>query len=153
MKSSVFNRNQLAVLMLTVATFASACTKNDVTPSDVAAPHTGYEVTEDQIGAVQPEQVRPAQQFYISAESIRVRTSPDTSSNENIAGRLSVNDKVEVLDATPIGKDQFVKIRVVSTTASLTSTDELYVSSKYFNAEPIKIDPVATSLQAPNTAV
>lgn len=153
MKSSVFNRNHLAVLMLTVATLTSACTKNELTPSDVAAPHTGYEVTEEQVGAVQPEEVKPAQQFYISAESLRVRTSPDTSTNDNVAGRLSVNDKVEVLDATPIGKDQFVKIRVVSTTASLTSNDELYISSKYFNAEPVKIDPVATSLQAPNAPV
>ncbi len=147
-------RNRLSILiMLTVATLGSACSKNELSPADMSAPNTGYEITEQQVGAVQPEEVKPAQRYYISAESIRVRSTPDTSTIDNIVGRLNVNDLIEVVDSTPVGRDQFVKIRVVSTKAKLSSAGELFVSSRFFNLEPIKIDPVATSLQAPDRPV
>ncbi len=151
MKLRELGRAQTAIFAITIATLATACSKPDLTPSDLAAPNTGYEVTEEQVGIVAPAEVKEAKQFYISAESIRVRTSPETDTADNIVGRLYVNDKVEVIDASPIGKDALVKVRVLSSTSSLPGDKELYVSSKYFNAEPKAIDPVATSLQAPAT--
>jgi hypothetical protein len=149
MKLNALGRAQTALLAITIASLATACSKSELTPSDIAAPNTGYEVTEEQVGIVAPSEVKEAKRFYISAESIRVRATPETVTAENVVGRLYINDQVEVIDATPIGKDAFVKVRVISSTSSLPGDRELYVSSKYFNAERKAIDPVATSIQAP----
>lgn len=149
MKLNARGRAQTALLALTIASLSVACSKSDLTPSDIAAPNTGYEVTETQVGIVPPAEVKETKRFYISAESIRVRTSADTDTADNIVGRLYINDQVEVVDATPIGKDALVKVRVISSTSQIPGGKELFVSSKYFNAEPKKVDPVATSIQAP----
>lgn len=151
MKLNALGRAQTVLLAITVASLATACSKSELTPSDIAAPNTGYEVTEEQVGIVAPSEVKEAKRFYISAESIRVRTTPETDTADNVVGRLYVNDQVEVVDATPVGKDALVKVRVISSTSSIPGERELYVSSKYFNAERKAVDPVATSLQAPAT--
>jgi hypothetical protein len=149
MRLDAIRRAQTALIVITVASLATACSKSELTPSDIAAPNTGYEVTEEQVGVVAPAEVKEAKRFFISAESIRVRSTPESGTAENVLGRLFVNDQVEVIDSTPIGKEAFVKVRIISSTSAIPSGQEIYVSSKYFNSEPKAIDPVATSIQAP----
>lgn len=151
MNLNTLGRTPTVLLAIAVVSLATACSKTESTSSDIAAPNTGYEVTENQVGIVPQSEVKVAKRFYISAESIRVRSTPDTKTGDNIIGRLYVNDQVEIVDATPVGKDALVKVKIISGTSSISSDQDLYVSSKYFNAQPIDVDPVATSLQAPAT--
>ena len=136
-------RLTLSVSFAVAALFAtSACSKGSNAVDDATFPQTGSEITEIQI-AGSPAIVRQGQAAYISADSVRVRTAPDNG--ENVAGRLFINDKVEILNATPVGADEFVSIKVVTSNSSVDRSATLYIAKRFLNDKPVAIDPAATS--------
>lgn len=120
----------------------TACSQDGAKTDDQIAPQTGSELTETQI-AVSPALASASGIAYISADSVRVRTAPENG--ENVAGRLYTNDKVQIVDATPIGSDKFVSIRVLTSNSTVDRNVALYIASRFLNSEPVKVDEAATS--------
>lgn len=140
-----------AVLILSMG--LSACSKHETLPADQIAPQTGSPLTE---GLVAPAPVanKAGAIGYISTDSVRVRTSP--ANGENAVGRLFTNDKVELIDGTPIGADQFVAIRVVQSNSNVDRGQTFYISQRFVSATPVDVEAVATSAllkAAPGPAV
>jgi hypothetical protein len=123
-----------ALLMLT-----AACSNDNGFKDDKIAPETGSSLTEDQTAAT-PVDTKAGSTGYISADSVRVRTSPEAAS-DNAVGRLFTNDKVEVLEAA--GK--YVQIRILESNSTVDRSLTLYVARDYVSSTPIPVDAAATS--------
>nr|WP_295903991.1 L,D-transpeptidase [uncultured Bdellovibrio sp.] len=83
--------------------------------------------------AVAKSQLTVGQRYYISADSLNVRSSNSTTAN-NVVGKLVKNDIVEIYDvlneATPLVQVKIIKSSNISSTAA----PELYVSKDYLSA-------------------
>lgn len=137
----------LAAMLVLVA----GCSPNEATQEDVVAPQTGSLLTEEQTttspyvvsqGAT-PVQVKNGAVGYVTADSVRVRTSPETA--DNVAGRLSINDAVEIVDTNEIGPDAFVGIRVKTSSSNVTKSETLYIAKRFLSQTKLAVDPSATS--------
>ncbi|MBK7893060.1 MAG: hypothetical protein IPJ84_20055 [Bdellovibrionales bacterium] len=71
----------------------TACSQNEAQNDDAIAPNTGLVSLEQQTGAITAGDVKPGLVAFISSDRIRVRNKPE-STEESIAGLLSLNDKV-----------------------------------------------------------
>ena len=75
--------------------------------------------------------------LFVSANGVNLRTSPGISNN--IAGKLFINDLVEIIDSEEIGKYRFVAIRLIDYQDSgLNSSDTFYFSAKYLTDKKIQ---------------
>ncbi len=81
---------------------------------------------------------------------MRIRTSPEVN-DSNLIGVLELNDKVEILDASRQGSQDFVKVKVVSTSGSIPAGTTAYLSANYLNDSPAK--PSGSSGEAANTTI
>lgn len=126
-------------VLATLIVFTSACSNNNGFKDDKIAPETGSTLTEDQTAAT-PVDTTAGSVGYITADSVRVRTSPE-STDSNAIGRLFTNDKVEVIEAA--GK--FVSIRILESNSTLDRSQALYVAKDYVSKTPVAIDAAATS--------
>ncbi len=120
----------------------TACSKSSPAVDDTKFPQTGSEITEIQVA---PLQVQPKQgvRGFISADSVRVRTSPDNG--ENVAGRLFLNDEVEIQNSTVTGADEFVPVKVIKSNSTVDRSQTLYVAKRFLNDTAVKVDPAASS--------
>ncbi len=142
------SRNQLplsviATLALT-AMLTTACSQNDAQNEDAIAPNTGLVSLEQQTGAITAGDVKPGLIAFISSDRIRVRNKPE-STEESIAGLLSLNDKVEVIDSTPIGQEGFIVIRVLETSSTAPKGVNLFISGKFLNSKPKDVSAAAVN--------
>jgi len=81
---------------------------------------------------MQKTQLKVGQRYFISADTLNVRSSNSTTAN-NIVGKLSLNDEVEIYDllneATPL-----VQIKVIkSSSLKADAAPELFVSKDYLS--------------------
>lgn len=73
-------------------------------------------------------EVNTNQEYFISTSSLRVRSTPEIN-NTNILGNLRFNDKVRVIGKT--SADPFVEIEIISTSASIESSERYFTSYQY----------------------
>lgn len=138
------------LVLLALVTTMVACSQNTVTPSDILAPQTGSEMTETQV-ALTPAETKAGAIGYVSADSVRIRTSPENG--ENVAGRLFINDKVELVDGTALGAEKFVAVRILESNSSVARGAVYYIAQRFVNSSRVAVDPAATSaLIAPETS-
>lgn len=133
------------LLSLTVVTtvFATVgCSNNVVPQGDLISPQTGSEFTEEQVAA-SPVAAKAGSIGFVSADSVRVRTSPDNG--DNVAGRLFINDQVQVVDGNVIGKDGFIKIRILQSNSTVDRSMEVYIAQRFVNSAKLDVDAMATS--------
>lgn len=131
-------QNMLKLTVLLLATvITTACAPSQ---SQQDAPHTGGIELEGQYGTLSVEQVKPGIQVFVFADRVNVRTSPEVKS-DNLAGTLDMNDKVEIVNAQILGPDKFLAIRVIESQSQLPKDKVLYVSMKYLDLNPRKLEP------------
>lgn len=136
-------RRLLAPVLLTLAVIANGtgCTKSQIY-SESLAEQTGSELTEAQV-AMAPVELKAGAVAYISADSVRVRPTPE--SGREALGRLYTNDKVQIVEAEPVGKDEYIRVRVLETNSNVTRAADVYVAQKFLNATVLDVDALATS--------
>ncbi|WP_373999190.1 L,D-transpeptidase [Bdellovibrio bacteriovorus] len=85
---------------------------------------------------IEKSKLRVGQRYFISADSLNVRSSNATSGN-NIVGKLSINDEVEIYDllneATPLVQIKIIK----SATVKSDVAPELFVSKDYLSEKQL----------------
>lgn len=88
--------------------------------------------------------LKVGQRYYISATTLNVRSSNSTT-DQNVVGRLSQNDLVELYDAlneaTPL-----VQIKIInSVSVKPTVAPELFVSKDYLSERPVVVNATPAS--------
>lgn len=130
---------------------APAVPKQDVAPEDnkekgqtaplktpkTKTPSTAKDKRIQPIRENRPATLRTGTIAYIWDERLRVRATPEVTDG-NIIGVLDMNDEVEILDATPIGNERFVQIRI-NKSDSVEAGQSGYVAAKYLNRSPRKL--------------
>lgn len=132
----------LVITTFIFTAFTTGCSKSD----DQKFPQTGSEVTEKQVAPVEAR-VIPGNKGFISADSVRARTSPDNG--DNVAGRLFLGDEVEIVDGTTTGSDEFISVRIVKSQSTLDTTKNFYVAKRFVSETPVTADPAVTSVAIP----
>ncbi len=140
----------VAILALTV-TMTTACSKIDERSDDAIAPNTGLASLEQQTGALAAGEAKPGLIAYTSSDRIRVRNKPEAT-DESLAGVLNLNDKVEIVDANPVGKENYIVVRVLETSSSTQKGVNLYISNKYLNSKPTAALAAAVNTLVPASA-
>lgn len=75
--------------------------------------------------------------YFVTANGVNLRTSPGISNN--VAGKLYVNDQIQLIDLQEIGKYRFVAVRLLNYQDSrLNSSDTFYFSAKYLSHKKIE---------------
>nr|WP_295905754.1 hypothetical protein [uncultured Bdellovibrio sp.] len=86
--------------------------------------------------ALNKSQLKVGQRYFISADSLNVRSSNSTTAN-NIVGKLSMNDEVEIYDllneATPLVQIKIIK----SSSLKADVAAELFVSKDYLSEKEL----------------
>jgi hypothetical protein len=93
------------------------------------------------VNARADEQVPPAKTivyndqstYFISSNSVRVRSAPDSTGK--ILGELSLNDKVKIINPTVIYGHNFVEIRIVLTYDPIVKSEKYFVSADFLAAK------------------
>jgi hypothetical protein len=160
-------RRSISIIALAMMIISAACTRHEMSPDDQIAPHTGDPAIEAQVGdltapasqATSTEPTTPpstppstpmrpvarqGQTAYVSADRLRVRTSPEVNAS-NIAGVLEINDQVEITNAQPQGQAGFVEIRVIQTRGTAPKGQKLYTSLQHLSSQRVQVDPAATT--------
>lgn len=139
---------------LTIVAVASACAPQGgidagmIGEDEQDAPNTELDMFESQTGFMPAEKIKPGAHAFISAEQVRLRSTP--AEGDNIAGYVSVNDEIEIIDNKELGAQRYVAIRVVKSKNSKAPIGaNVYISVKYLNEAPIKLDPSATGMVVP----
>ncbi|GAB4410006.1 MAG: hypothetical protein OHK0056_12540 [Bacteriovoracaceae bacterium] len=98
-------------------------------------PHTGSQVLEAGVSTTVESkgEIELGRSYFISTNGLRIRTSPEISNN--IAGTLSRNDEVKVVDLLLDQDTVFVKIEVIRSELSIAPADAYFVSFKYLMKE------------------
>lgn len=98
-------------------------------------PHTGSQVLEAGVTTTieTKGEIQLGRSYYISTNGLRVRTSPEIGNN--IAGNLSRNDEVKVVDLLLDKDTVFVKIQVIKSELALTPAEAYFVSFNYLMKE------------------
>lgn len=98
-------------------------------------PHTGQENLELSLSAVinERQDVKVGQNYFITLNGLRVRSSDTTRTNSNILGILSRHDEVRVINNEANLKDSFVEIEVVKSYSKFPAGTRLFVSFRYLS--------------------
>lgn len=73
--------------------------------------------------------------YYISTNSVRVRSIPDTTGK--ILGELSLNDKVKVVNPTVIYPQGFIEIRIVRTHDPMEPSEKYFVKAEFISPKVV----------------
>ncbi|MFP5519066.1 MAG: L,D-transpeptidase [Bdellovibrionia bacterium] len=80
------------------------------------------------------EHLKVGKQYYITGNNLNVRSSTQTASSDNILGRLTAGDTVEIVDlltaATPLVQVKIIKANTFKTPAGVSA---LFVSKDFLN--------------------
>lgn len=148
-----FNRKAwLPLSMALVASVLTACAQNNadnLNPLDGPV-NTGSEDIEGQTGVLAAANLKIGFQAFVSSERVRVRATPEVT-DSNLIGVLELNDKVEIVEPSRQGSQDFVKVRVVNSSGSIPNGTIAYVSANYLNDSPAK--PAGASGEAVNTTI
>lgn len=111
--------------------------------SSAAAAAAGIHLTKAQLNV--------GQQYYISGHNLNVRSSNSTTA-QNVVGKLALNDVVELYDllneATPLVQIKIIKSSQVPTEIA----PELYVSKDYLSEKPVDISAASRYFVIQNIA-
>lgn len=69
--------------------------------------------------------------YYISSNSVRVRSTPDTKGK--ILGELSLNDRVKVINPSMIYNEKFIEISIVRTYDSIIKSEKYFISTEFLS--------------------
>ncbi|MEK7355144.1 MAG: L,D-transpeptidase [Bdellovibrionota bacterium] len=142
----------LPISMALVASVLTACSQpnaENISPLDGPV-NTGADDIEAQTGVLAAANLKVGFQAFVSSERVRVRATPEVS-DSNLLGVLELNDKVEIVDPARQGSQDFVKVKVVSSSAGIASGTIAYMSANYLNDSPAK--PQGASGEAVNTTI
>lgn len=96
-------------------------------------------------------QLQVAQSYYISTKSLNARTSNSTS-EENIAGKLAMNDKVEVVNLLG-SASSMAQVKITHSISFVPVEGQTYYISKDFlSAAPVTVLSADGKLVTPNAA-
>lgn len=70
--------------------------------------------------------------YFISSNSVRVRSTPDTTTAK-ILGELSLNDQVKIINPTAIYNNKFIEIQIVKTYDPIVKSEKYFVSAEYLS--------------------
>lgn len=147
-----FNRKAwLPLSMALVASVLTACAQNNDTGlSPLDGPvNTGADDIEAQTGVLAAANLKVGFQAFVSSERVRVRATPEVN-DSNLVGVLELNDRVEIVDPSRQGSQDFIKVKIVGSSSLPTGTIA-YVSANYLNDAPAK--PAGSSGTAANTTI
>lgn len=120
------------------ASVLAACSPNASTPSgDAVVSLEG----EGDFGALRASQISAGMDAYVSGDKVNVRTSPQVAEG-NLIGALTANDRVQIVDPSLIGSEEFIAVRIIrSSNPSLPTDRTVYVTTKYLDASPSSLYP------------
>ncbi len=114
------------------ASVLAACSPHSSSVQDVNPVNTGTLESESEQASV-GENLAAGQTVYVTSETLRLRTAPDSAA-ANIAGSVRMNDQLEILDSSRIGDEEFVAVRVVSSSNAGLAGKTLYTSVRYLSS-------------------
>lgn len=127
---------QIGILSLFLV--ATACApKHNPTINEVA-PNTGDPSLEASTSLSSKDQVNVGQVYYVQTAQLNVRTAPAIDP-ANLAGTLTTNDQIKILDKTPAG--DFVEMELVKSNAVLKPAPKYYISFRYLDLKPLAVPP------------
>jgi hypothetical protein len=116
------------------ASVLAACSPHSSSVDDANPVNTGTLESEGEQAAAS-EHLVSGQKVFVTSETLRLRSTPEITAT-NIAGSVSMNAQLELLDSSRIGDQEFVAVRVVSSSDPALSGKTLYTSVKYLSASP-----------------
>lgn len=130
-----------APLLVGALTFAvlgfslAACQKAEW--REIKAVNTGDPAIEGQRGSLTPDSARPGQTAYVAPDRLRGRSTPDQNP-EDSTQLLERGDQVQIVDATPVGDDKLVSVRIIEQEPDTQdSAPVTYVPVEYLQPEPV----------------
>jgi len=145
----------LSGLMIGVlaASVLAACSPHTSSVQEVNPVNTGSLQSESEYGTLTPEQTVRGQKVFVASENLRLRTSPEIN-DKNIAGTVSMNDELQLLDSSRTGDQEFVAVRVLKSATPGLEGKTLYTSVKYLSVtETQKFPEQVPAKQASGGAV
>lgn len=128
--------NSLLTCLLAASVLA-ACSPASQSGDSANPVNTGSLESEGQFGALNLSSARRGQQVYVASEELRMRTSPEVR-EDNIADSAHMNDKLEIVDPSPVGKNKFIQVRVLESSDSGLIGKTLYTSADYLDSKPVQ---------------
>ena len=123
------------ILAMTVLACLSAC--GTAKWQETKSTHTGDPVMEQQVAPPRGN-LEPGSTGYISSDRLRGLDNPDQQ-GEDAPVVLEKNDSIEIMDATPQGTEQLVKVRPKNTKNPGVPHSPIYVPQKYVADKPIPL--------------
>lgn len=124
--------NKSAILTLGLGFSLMAC--GPLSHEDKLYPHTGSENLEVAISAALDSraEVIEGENYFVSTNGLRFRSSDNSRTNANILGTLFRNDEIKVLQNDDAFSGNYIKVEVVSTKSGEFSRGTVgYLSLKY----------------------
>ncbi len=132
-------RNRLNALLTCVlaASVLAACSPSTQSVQEATPVNTGTLESETQFGALNLSSAQRGQQVYVASEELRMRTSPEVR-EDNIAHSARMNDKLEIVNPAPIGKNKFIQVRVLESKDRELIGKTLYTAADYLDSKPVQ---------------
>lgn len=73
--------------------------------------------------------------YYVSADGIRVRSSPEE--NARVLGLLNLNDEVKIQNSEAILDNKYVEIQIIKTSSSIFSSEKYFIAKEFLLEKPV----------------
>lgn len=73
--------------------------------------------------------------FYISADGVRVRATPQASAR--VLGQLDINDQVKQIPPTVSSESDFVQIEIIQTANTIINSDQYFIAKEFLLERPV----------------
>lgn len=98
--------------------------------------HAQSNIQSEEMASIEKSQLQVGQRYFISGDSLNLRSSNSTADKSNVVGQLSLNDVVEVYDllnaATPL-----VQVKVIKSSLRTDGSANYYVSKDFLSSKEV----------------